>query len=47
MEKVEDWKRDLNETKSDLNREEWKFLRFAQYLCTTAGFLASSSTAIF
>ena len=31
MEKLEDWKRDLNETKSDLNREEWKFLRYAAY----------------
>lgn len=26
---LEDWKRDLNETKADLNREEWKFLRLA------------------
>jgi hypothetical protein len=26
-----DWKKGLNETKSDLNREEWKFLRFAQH----------------
>jgi len=30
---LEDWKRGLNETKSDLNREEWKFLRFGQYQC--------------
>jgi predicted helicase len=29
MELLEDWKRDLNETKADLNREEWKFLRLA------------------
>ena len=26
---MESWKKDLNETKSDLNREEWKFLRYA------------------
>jgi hypothetical protein len=26
---LEDWKRSLNETKADLNREEWKFLRLA------------------
>jgi len=32
-----DWKQGLNETKSDLNREEWKFLRFAQHHCTVTG----------
>jgi hypothetical protein len=37
MAKLEDWKRGLNETKSDLNREEWKFLRLAQHLCDAAG----------
>lgn len=29
---LEDWKKGLNETKSDLNREEWKFLRMATEL---------------
>jgi hypothetical protein len=37
MRKLEDWKQGLNETKSDLNREEWKFLRFAEHHCTVAG----------
>ncbi len=37
MSLINDWKRDLNETKSDLNREEWKFLRLGQYQCTTTG----------
>jgi predicted helicase len=37
MRSLVDWKEGLNETKSDLNREEWKFLRFAQYQCTTTG----------
>ena len=32
MRLLDDWKRDLNETKTDLNREEWKFLRLAQHL---------------
>lgn len=30
MESLEEWKRGLNETKMDLNREEWKFLRLGQ-----------------
>ncbi|MBX7134176.1 MAG: hypothetical protein K1X67_16005 [Fimbriimonadaceae bacterium] len=30
---LDDWKRGLNEAKSDLNREEWKFLRFAENIC--------------
>src|SRR5262249_1501977 len=30
-------KKGLNETKSDLNREEWKFLRLDQYHSTVAG----------
>lgn len=37
MRLLDDWKHGLNETKSDLNREEWKFLRFAQHHCTTTG----------
>jgi predicted helicase len=37
MRKLDDWKEGLNETKSDLNREEWKFLRLAQHYCQTAG----------
>lgn len=32
LELLDDWKKDLNETKSDLNREEWKFLRMATNL---------------
>jgi hypothetical protein len=32
-----DWKHGLNETKSDLNREEWKFLRFGQHLLEQSG----------
>lgn len=35
MRKLDDWKHGLNEAKSDLNREEWKFLRFAQFVCST------------
>lgn len=34
---LEDWKKGLNETKSDINREEWKFLRLAQYHCQRSG----------
>src|SRR2546429_369981 len=34
---LDEWKQGLNETKSDLNREEWKFLRFDQHLVLTAG----------
>jgi len=37
MRRLDDWKHGLNETKSDLNREEWKFLRFAQHHCQTTG----------
>lgn len=37
MQLLEEWKKGLNEAKSDLNREEWKFLRLAQYYCTAAG----------
>ena len=37
MRRLDDWKQGLNETKSDLNREEWKFLRFAQHHCMTTG----------
>jgi predicted helicase len=37
MRLLDDWKQGLNETKSDLNREEWKFFRFAQHHCTTTG----------
>ncbi|MBK1642975.1 hypothetical protein CKO12_14085, partial [Chromatium okenii] len=37
MQRLDDWKRGLNETKSDLNREEWKFLRLAQHHCQIAG----------
>ncbi len=33
---LEDWKRGLNETKIDLNREEWKFLRLGQHLCASS-----------
>ena len=36
MRLLDDWKQGLNETKIDLNREEWKFLRLAQYLCSQA-----------
>lgn len=32
LESLDDWKTGLNETKIDLNREEWKFTRFAQIL---------------
>lgn len=31
MNLIKDYKEGLNEQKSDLNREEWKFIRFAQY----------------
>ena len=31
MSRIADYKRELNEKKTDLNREEWKFLRFAQW----------------
>ncbi len=37
MRRLDDWKQGLNETKSDLNREEWKFLRLAQHQCMTTG----------
>lgn len=37
MEIMGDWKKGLNETKSDLNREEWKFVRFSKYLHEVAG----------
>jgi predicted helicase len=37
MRRLDDWKQGLNETKSDLNREEWKFLRLAEYHCQTTG----------
>ena len=37
MKELGTWKEGLKETKSDLNREEWKFLRFAQYLCDKSG----------
>jgi len=37
MKLLDDWKVGLKETKSDLNREEWKFLRFAQYHCIKTG----------
>ncbi len=33
MDSLEEWKRDLNETKIDVNREEWKFLRYGQVIC--------------
>jgi type I restriction-modification system DNA methylase subunit len=37
MRRLDDWKQGLNEIKSDLNREEWKFLRLAQHHSTTTG----------
>jgi SOS-response transcriptional repressor LexA len=37
MAKLEDWKQGLNETKIDLNREEWKFLRLAQHFRDSSG----------
>ena len=37
MKKLGDWKKDLNETKVDLNREEWKFLLRASILIREAG----------
>ncbi len=36
MKALEQWKQGLNETKIDLNREEWKFLRLGQILCGKA-----------
>lgn len=37
MRRLEEWKQGLNEIKSDLNREEWKFLRFAEYQSEISG----------
>jgi hypothetical protein len=37
MELLNDYKSGLRETKSDLNREEWKFLRFAQWRIDQTG----------
>jgi predicted helicase len=37
MRRLDDWKHGLNEAKSDLNREEWKFLRLAQHHCQITG----------
>jgi len=37
MSLIEDYKRDLKEKKVDLNREEWKFLRFAQHRIEKTG----------
>jgi type I restriction-modification system DNA methylase subunit len=37
MNLMEDYKKGLNEKKADLNREEWKFLRFAQYKIKKVG----------
>lgn len=37
MNLMEDYKKELNEKKSDLNREEWKFLRFAQHKISEFG----------
>lgn len=34
---LEDWKKNLNETKSDLNREEWKFLRSSTNILERSG----------
>jgi len=33
MKELESWKEGLNETKIDLNREEWKFVRYGQITC--------------
>jgi predicted helicase len=33
MSELDSWKEGLNETKIDLNREEWKFVRFGQLIC--------------
>jgi hypothetical protein len=38
MELLADWKKGLNEVKSDLNREEWKFLRLAEHFSETSGY---------
>lgn len=37
MSRIGDYKRDLNEKKADLNREEWKFVRFAQWRIEQTG----------
>ncbi len=37
IQRLDDWKQGLKETKSDLNREEWKFLRLAQHHCQITG----------
>ncbi len=37
MQQMSVWKQGLNETKSDLNREEWKFVRYMQMMCSRAG----------
>lgn len=37
MLRLAEWKQGLNEAKSDLNREEWKFLFLAQHHCTVTG----------
>lgn len=37
MGKIAEFKRGLNEQKADLNREEWKFLRFAQWRLEQTG----------
>ena len=39
MRLLDDWKQGLNETKSDLNREEWKFLRLLQHHSVVTGAL--------
>jgi len=33
MSELDSWKEGLNETKIDLNREEWKFVRYGQVMC--------------
>lgn len=37
MDALEVWKQGLNETKTDLNREEWKFLRFSSLAVESSG----------
>lgn len=37
MNLIQDYKEGLNEKKSDLNREEWKFLKFAQHKIDSVG----------
>lgn len=37
IELMKSWKKDLRETKHDLNREEWKFLRYSTSLIATTG----------